>query len=124
MSREPIGLPAEVVVASNRAAAGVYDDTTGPLIVEALTGLGFEVAAPVVVPDGGPVGEAVDSSPEGKRQFLRGVLRDGELHRVGGPGSHLVGALAASDALIVVPEEATSLAAGDEVQMLSLGGPQ
>jgi molybdopterin molybdotransferase len=70
------------------------------------------------------LGEAVDSSPEGKRQFLRGVLRDGELHRVGGPGSHLLGALAASDALIVVPEEATSLAAGDEVQMLSLGGPQ
>ena len=28
------GLPARVVVASNRAAAGVYDDTTGPLIVE------------------------------------------------------------------------------------------
>jgi molybdopterin molybdotransferase len=70
------------------------------------------------------LGEALDSSPEGKRQFLRGVLRDGELHRVGGPGSHLVGALAASDALIVVPEEVTSLAAGDEVQMLSLEGPQ
>jgi molybdopterin molybdotransferase len=70
------------------------------------------------------LGEAVDSSPEGKRQFLRGVLRDGELHRVGGPGSHLLGALAASDALIVVPEGATSLAAGDEVQMLSLGGPE
>ena len=66
------------------------------------------------------LGEAVDSSPVGKRQFLRGVLRDGELHRVGGPGSHLVAALAASDALIVVPEEATSLAAGDEVQMLNL----
>jgi molybdopterin molybdotransferase len=68
------------------------------------------------------LGEAVDSSPPGKRQFLRGVLRDGELHRVGGPGSHLVRALADSDTLIVVPEEATSLAAGDEVQMLSLGG--
>ena len=68
------------------------------------------------------LGEPVESSPEGKRQFLRGVLRNGELHRVGGPGSHLVAALAASDALIVVPEEATSLAAGDEVQMLSLGG--
>ena len=39
---------------------------------------------------------------------------------VGGPGSHLVGDLAASNALIVVPEEATSLAAGDEVQMLRL----
>ena len=30
--------------------------------------------------------------------------------------------LSESNALIVVPEEATSLAAGDEVQMLSLGG--
>jgi molybdopterin molybdotransferase len=68
------------------------------------------------------LGEPVDSSPAGKRQFLRGVLRDGELHRVGGPGSHLVRALADSDTLIVVPEGATSLAAGDEVQMLSLGG--
>jgi molybdopterin molybdotransferase len=66
--------------------------------------------------------EPVVSSPTGRRQFLRGVLRDGELHQVGGPGSHLVGALAASDALIIVPEEATSLAAGDEVQMLSLDG--
>jgi molybdopterin molybdotransferase len=66
--------------------------------------------------------EPVVSSPAGRRQFLRGVLRDGELHQVGGPGSHLIGALAASDALIIVPEEATSLAAGDEVQMLSLDG--
>jgi molybdopterin molybdotransferase len=66
--------------------------------------------------------EPVFSSPAGRRQFLRGVLRDGELHQVGGPGSHLIGALAASDALIIVPEEATSLAAGDEVQMLSLDG--
>ena len=41
-----------VVVASNRAAAGVYDDTTGPLIVEALRADGWEVGDPVVVPDG------------------------------------------------------------------------
>ncbi len=66
--------------------------------------------------------EPIRSSPAGRRQFLRGVLRDGELHQVGGPGSHLIGALAASDALIIVPEEATSLAAGDVVQMLSLDG--
>ncbi|MDQ4054624.1 MAG: molybdopterin molybdotransferase MoeA [Actinomycetota bacterium] len=66
--------------------------------------------------------EPVVSSPAGRRQFLRGVLRDGELHQVGGPGSHLIAALAASDALIIVPEEATSLAAGDEVRMLSLDG--
>ncbi len=49
-------MPAAVVVASNRAAAGVYEDTTGPLIVEALTEAGFAVEPPVVVPDGEPVG--------------------------------------------------------------------
>jgi molybdenum cofactor synthesis domain-containing protein len=53
------GLPAAVIVASNRAAAGVYDDTTGPLIAEALRGLGFAVADPVVRPDGEPVGAAI-----------------------------------------------------------------
>jgi molybdenum cofactor synthesis domain-containing protein len=48
-----------VVVASRRAATGVYDDTTGPLLVDALTSWGFETPEPVVVPDGVPVGEAV-----------------------------------------------------------------
>jgi molybdenum cofactor synthesis domain-containing protein len=52
-------MKATVVCASNRAAAGVYEDTTGPLIVEALAGLGFEVSGPVVVPDGEPVGVAI-----------------------------------------------------------------
>lgn len=52
-------LPATVVCASNRAAAGVYDDTTGPLIVEALTELGFTVTGPVVVPDGEAVADAI-----------------------------------------------------------------
>lgn len=52
-------MKATVVTASNRAAAGVYEDTTGPLIVDALTGLGFEVTGPVVVPDGEPVAEAI-----------------------------------------------------------------
>ena len=32
----------DVVVASNRAAAGIYEDETGPLIVEFLTKLGFD----------------------------------------------------------------------------------
>jgi len=50
---------ATVIAASNRAAAGVYEDTTGPLIVAALEELGFEVDGPVVVPDGEPVGEAI-----------------------------------------------------------------
>ena len=56
---------AEVVVASNRAAAGVYEDTAGPLIVDALRELGFAVDGPVVVPDGEPVGAAIAAAAEG-----------------------------------------------------------
>ncbi|HYF74645.1 MAG TPA: molybdenum cofactor synthesis domain-containing protein, partial [Nocardioides sp.] len=56
---------AEVVVASNRAAAGVYEDTTGPLIVDLLRELGFTVGAPLVVPDGEPVGAAIAAAAEG-----------------------------------------------------------
>lgn len=51
-----------VVVASNRAAAGVYDDTTGPLIVSALQDWGFSASGPVVVSDGSPVGEAITAA--------------------------------------------------------------
>ncbi|MFS8521890.1 MAG: MogA/MoaB family molybdenum cofactor biosynthesis protein [Micromonosporaceae bacterium] len=50
---------ARVIVASNRAAAGVYEDTSGPLLVAGLRDLGYEVGEPVVVPDGEPVAEAL-----------------------------------------------------------------
>jgi molybdenum cofactor synthesis domain-containing protein len=46
---------AVVIAASNRAAAGVYEDKTGPVIVAWLRSRGFEVPDPVVVPDGEPV---------------------------------------------------------------------
>lgn len=52
-------LKAAVVVASNRAASGVYADTTGPLIVEALRADGWEVGDAMVVADGEPVAEAI-----------------------------------------------------------------
>ena len=48
-----------VISVSTRAASGVYSDTSGPIIVSALTDLGFDVGDPVVVPDGEPVGEAL-----------------------------------------------------------------
>jgi molybdenum cofactor synthesis domain-containing protein len=48
-----------VVSISNRAAAGVYTDTTGPLIASRLETWGFEVTGPQVVPDGPPVGAAL-----------------------------------------------------------------
>jgi molybdenum cofactor synthesis domain-containing protein len=44
-----------VITASNRAAAGVYPDTGGPILVKGLRELGFDVPDPVVVPDGDPV---------------------------------------------------------------------
>lgn len=48
-----------VVTASNRAAAGVYEDRGGPLIAEGLRALGFAVDGPRVVPDGDPVEAAL-----------------------------------------------------------------
>ncbi|MER6284462.1 MogA/MoaB family molybdenum cofactor biosynthesis protein [Streptomyces sviceus] len=48
-----------VVTASNRAAAGVYEDKGGPLIAEGLGGFGFTVEGPQVVPDGDPVRDAL-----------------------------------------------------------------
>jgi molybdenum cofactor synthesis domain-containing protein len=49
-----------VIVASNRAAAGVYADTSGPRLVAGLRELGCTVDdEPVVVPDGEPVAEAL-----------------------------------------------------------------
>lgn len=50
---------AVVVTASNRAAAGVYADRGGPLIVGWLRERGFDAPDPVVVPDGEPVGDAL-----------------------------------------------------------------
>ena len=55
---------ARVVVASNRAWAGVYADSSGPVLVAGLRALGFTVPDPVVVPDGDPVGLAVREAIE------------------------------------------------------------
>jgi molybdenum cofactor synthesis domain-containing protein len=50
---------ARVIVASNRAWAGIYADSSGPILVSGLRQLGFDVDDPVVVPDGEPVAEAL-----------------------------------------------------------------
>lgn len=64
-------MKAAVVVASNRAAAGVYDDETGPLIVAALEADGWEVSAAAVVPDGDPVAAAIRAAlDDGARAVL------------------------------------------------------
>jgi molybdopterin molybdotransferase len=63
-------------------------------------------------------------SPKGRRQYARGWLevRDGRyvVAPVGGAGSHLLGGLAHSNSLIVVPEEQTHLDSGDGVDVMVL----
>jgi molybdenum cofactor synthesis domain-containing protein len=51
-----------VITASNRAAAGIYDDRGGPILVDGLRAMGFAVDGPVVVPDGDPVAAALRSA--------------------------------------------------------------
>lgn len=66
-----IPMKAVVVVASNRAAAGVYADETGPLIAAWLLAEGFSCGDPVVVPDGAPVGTAISAAvTDGARVVL------------------------------------------------------
>ncbi|MGV0716158.1 MogA/MoaB family molybdenum cofactor biosynthesis protein [Mycolicibacterium sp. XJ662] len=48
-----------VVIASTRAATGVYEDRAGPIVVDWLTQRGIETPAPVVVADGPGVAEAL-----------------------------------------------------------------
>nr|WP_205538463.1 MogA/MoaB family molybdenum cofactor biosynthesis protein [Mycobacterium kyogaense] len=48
-----------VVIASTRAATGVYTDRCGPVIVDWLTARAVHTPPAVVVPDGEPVGAAL-----------------------------------------------------------------
>lgn len=53
---------AVVVIASTRAATGVYPDRTGPVITEWLARRGFTVTGPVVAADGDDVAAALRSA--------------------------------------------------------------
>lgn len=63
-------------------------------------------------------------SPDGRRQLARAQYAvdaaGPAVTPVGGHGSHLIGDLAQSDALVVVPEGVSSVAAGEQVQVLRL----
>jgi molybdopterin molybdotransferase len=64
------------------------------------------------------------ASPAGRRQYARGWLdvEDGKyvVTPVGGQGSHLVGDLAHSNSLIVVPEDVTQVPDGAAVDVMVL----
>ena len=68
---------------------------------------------------------AAFDSPSGKQQYVRAALEvraDGVrlVTPVGGQGSHVVGALARAQALIVVPPDVTRVEVGDSVAVLDL----
>ncbi|MBB2990799.1 molybdenum cofactor synthesis domain-containing protein [Mycolicibacterium iranicum] len=48
-----------VIIASTRASSGVYEDKTGPVLVEWLRARGIDSPPPVVVADGDPVAQAL-----------------------------------------------------------------
>ena len=50
-----------VIVASTRAAAGIYEDRSGPIAVDFLRRKGFDTPDPVVVPDA-DIEQAVDTA--------------------------------------------------------------
>ncbi len=56
------GRTAVVVTCSTRAAAGVYPDRGGALLVEVLRGWGAVVPDPTVVPDGPEVAAAIEAA--------------------------------------------------------------
>jgi molybdopterin molybdotransferase len=64
------------------------------------------------------------SSPAGRRQYRRGVLdaTTGTVRELGGPASHLLGALARADCFVVVPEDSTDLPEGSRVETWLLEG--
>jgi molybdenum cofactor synthesis domain-containing protein len=59
-------LRALAITVSDRAAAGVYADRGGPVLVSLLVEAGFEVDGPVVLPDGEPVEAELRSAIAGE----------------------------------------------------------
>ncbi len=61
---------AVIVIASTRAAAGVYQDECAPIIQRWLDGLGYAVQLAMVVPDGEAVGKAIVSGLDSQPNVL------------------------------------------------------
>jgi molybdopterin molybdotransferase len=64
-------------------------------------------------------------SPAGRQQYRRGLLHREDsggygVRPVGGPGSHLLASMAQANCLIVIDEEVTSVATGEQVTVFPL----
>lgn len=65
---EPEGAPpvrALAITVSNRAAAGIYEDRSGPVLAGLLAQAGCQVDGPVIVADGEPVAQALREAIKG-----------------------------------------------------------
>lgn len=65
--------------------------------------------------------EQAVAGPEGKHQIRRGRYQRGTVSLLGGPGSHLLHALAASNALVHLPPGTGTLEAGEKVTVWLTG---
>ncbi|GJN95870.1 molybdenum cofactor biosynthesis protein [Mycobacterium marinum] len=61
---------AQIIIASTRAASGVYTDECGPIIAEWLEQRGFSPVESKVVADGTPVGEALQDAVEAQVDLI------------------------------------------------------
>lgn len=81
-------------------------------------------AEPISRPTVSAVATAPMRSGKGKRQYVRAVLSAQDdryvVQPVGGSGSHLMGAMAAANGLVVIDEDVTEVAAGALVTVMML----
>lgn len=62
-----------------------------------------------------------EASPPGRTQIRRGRIQtDSTVRLVGGPGSHLLGALALADALVIIPADTTTIHDRDSFEVMVL----
>ncbi|BBA90129.1 MULTISPECIES: MogA/MoaB family molybdenum cofactor biosynthesis protein [Mycobacterium] len=61
---------AQIIIASTRAASGVYTDECGPIIAEWLEQRGFSPLESKVAADGNPVGEALQDAVEAQVDLI------------------------------------------------------
>jgi molybdenum cofactor synthesis domain-containing protein len=63
-------MKALVIVSSHRASTGIYEDRSGPIMVDGLRALGLEVEDAQVVDDGEPLGAALRAGIAANYQLI------------------------------------------------------
>ena len=67
---------AVVITCSDRAAADIYEDRSGVVLRDGLANLGFEVDAPVVLPDDAPlIAQAIADAVDGGARVVDDPVR-------------------------------------------------